>query len=165
MSLNQLLLSLQHSQLGNLIGTGPWVFPSIETVHVLSLAIVFGSIAILDLRLLGLASRKGAVSMISHEVLPFTWIAFAISAVSGSLLFVSNAPGYIANLQFRWKFILMALAAINMLVFHFGAYRTVLQWDNKLPPPPAARLAGGLSLLLWLAIIVMGRWTGYTMQS
>lgn len=164
MSLSDFAELLQHSSLGTLVASGPWVFPIVETIHVLSLAAVFGSIAMLDLRLLGITSRDGAVSTISHEVLPLTWIAFAVAALSGTLLFMSNASAYAANLQFRLKFLFMALAAVNMLAFHLGAYRQVSQWDHQLPPPNAARIAGALSILLWLTIIVFGRWTGYTMS-
>jgi hypothetical protein len=57
----------------------------------------------------------------------------------------------------------MALAGMNMLVFHFGAYRKVLDWDRRLPPPAAARVAGALSLALWIVVIFMGRWTGFTL--
>lgn len=156
---------LQHSSLGSLVASGPWVFPIIETIHVLSLATVFGSIAILDLRLLGITSRDGTVSAISHEVLPLTWLAFAIAALSGTLLFMSNASAYAANLQFRLKLLFMVLAGVNMLVFHLGAYRRLPQWDRMSPPPRAARIAGALSILLWLAVIVLGRWTGYTMSA
>jgi hypothetical protein len=164
MSLSDVADVLQHSSLGTLVASGPWVFPVVETIHVLSLATVFGSIAMLDLRLLGITSKDGAVSSLSHEVLPVTWLAFAVAAVSGILLFLSNASAYAANLQFRLKFLFMGLAAVNMLAFHFGAYRRVSQWDYQLPPPNTARIAGALSILLWLTIIVFGRWTGYTMS-
>lgn len=164
MTLSGSLQLLQHSSLGTAVATVPWVFPITETIHVLSLAVVFGSIAMLDLRLVGISSRTGAVSVISHEVLPFTWVAFAVATLSGTLLFISNASGYAANRQFQLKFLFIALAGVNMLAFHLGAYRSVSQWDHRMPPPNAARIAGVLSIVLWLTIIVFGRWTGYTMS-
>jgi hypothetical protein len=57
----------------------------------------------------------------------------------------------------------MALAAVNMLAFHFGAFRRVAEWDDALPPPPAARTAGVLSISLWIAVVFFGRWIGFTM--
>ena len=142
-------------------GDWQWAFPIIETFHVISLALVFGSIAMVDLRLLGLASRASAVSKLSAEVLPYTWVAFALAVITGTTLFVSNPRVYFHNLQFELKFLCMFLAGINMLVFHFGAYRNVLQWDHRLPPPLAARVAGGLSILLWVGVIFFGRWIGF----
>ena len=77
------------------------------------------------------------------------------------MMFMSKALTYAGNFDFRMKFIFMALAALNMLVFHFGAYRRVADWDMG-RPPAAARLAGGLSISFWLAVIFFGRWIGFT---
>jgi hypothetical protein len=164
MTLQAFLGALQNSPVGLAIsgntGSG-WWFPNIETIHVLAISLVFGSILMVDLRLLGLTGRDSAVSRLSGEILPYTWIAFAIAVVSGTLLFISKAQIYFYNLQFELKFLFMALAGLNMLVFHRGAYRRVLEWDNKLPPPPAARLAGALSIAFWVGVIFMGRWIGF----
>jgi hypothetical protein len=138
-----------------------WLFPIVETLHVMSLAIVVGSIAMIDLRLLGIASRESSVARLSNEVLPWTWTAFCFAAVFGSLLFISNATVYAGNTAFRLKFVCMGLAGINMLVFHFGAYRQVARWDVG-QPPMGAKVAGALSLVLWIAVVFFGRWTGFT---
>src|SRR5882757_3107844 len=106
----------------------PWLFPTVETLHVISLALVFGSIVSVDLRLVGLASRNSAVSKLSKEVLPYTWTAFICAVVTGTLMFISKAHIYFYNLQFQLKFLCMFLAGVNMAVFHFGAYRHVREW-------------------------------------
>jgi hypothetical protein len=139
-----------------------WLFPIVETLHVISLAMVFGSIVMVDLRLAGATSRNSAVSRLSGEVLPYTWGAFICAVVTGTLLFVSKAHVYFYNLQFQLKFLCMFLAGVNMAVFHFGAYRHVLEWDERRPPPRAARLAGALSIALWTGVIFFGRWIGFT---
>jgi hypothetical protein len=126
---------------GELPGT-EWLFPIIETLHVMALTIVVGSIAMMDLRLLGIASRNSAVSRLSNEVLPWTWTAWAVAAVFGTLMF-------------------MGLAGLNMLIFHFGAYRQVVRWDEG-EPPMSAKTAGALSLLLWIGVVFFGRWVGFT---
>lgn len=164
MSLHDFLHSLQNSPVALAISgntSSGWWFPNIETIHVLAITLVFGSVLMVDLRLLGVTGRDSAVSKLSHEILPFTWVAFAMAVISGTLLFVSKAQIYFYNLQFELKFLFMALAGVNMMVFHLGAYRRVLQWDNDLPPPVAARLAGALSIALWVAVIFMGRWIGF----
>jgi hypothetical protein len=164
MGLNGLLQAIQASSLGTAVsgdsGNG-WLFPNIETIHVMSITMVFGSILMVDLRLLGVATRNSPVSRLSREVLPYTWTAFIIAMISGVLLFTSKAPVYFHNLQFQLKFLFMALAGVNMLTFHLGAYRHVLDWDNALPPPLAARFAGAVSIALWVAVIFMGRWIGF----
>lgn len=162
MALADFLMWLQQSPVGIAVGSWPWVFPNVETLHVLSLTMVFGSILMVDLRLLGLAEASSRISRLSQEVLPYTWIAFLCAVITGTLLFTSKAQTYFYNPQFQLKFACMALAGINMLVFHFGAYRRVLQWDTAQPPPAGARVAGALSIILWTATIFFGRWTGFT---
>jgi hypothetical protein len=138
------------------------LFPNIETVHVLSLAVVFGSILMVDLRLLGVTSRGTPIADLSAEVLPYTWGAFGLAVITGTLMFMSKAHIYFYNLQFRLKFLCMFLAGVNMLVFHFGAYRSVRKWDTTFPTPGAARAAGALSIGLWVGVIFFGRWIGFT---
>jgi len=163
MTIDQLLALIEHTEFATFIRVGDWGFPLDECLHVLSIATVFGSILMMDLRLLGLASRDSAITRLSKEVLPYTWIAFACAVVSGSVMFMSKATLYWHNPQFELKFLFMALAAANMLVFHFGAFRRVADWDEVLPPPPAARLAGALSISLWITVVFFGRWIGFTM--
>ena len=162
MTIDQLLKLIEHTALATFVREGDWWFPLDECLHVLSITAVFGSILMMDLRLLGLASRDSAVSRLSNEVLPYTWIAFACAVITGTIMFISKAQVYWHNPQFELKFLFMALAGANMLVFHFGAFRRVAQWDTLLPPPPAARLAGALSISLWIAVVFFGRWIGFT---
>jgi hypothetical protein len=162
MNIDQLLDLIQHTALATIVREGDWWFPLAECLHVLSIATVFGSILMMDLRLIGLASRDSAVTKLSNEVLPYTWAAFVCEVISGTTMFISKAGVYWHNPQFQLKFLFMALAAANMLSFHFGAFRRVAAWDDALPPPPAARLAGALSISLWIIVVVFGRWIGFT---
>lgn len=137
------------------------LFPIIETVHVLALTLVVGSIAMLDLRLLGVSNRNRGVLDLSAETLPWTWMAFVAASVSGALLFTSAATKYYGNVPFRVKMVLLVLAGVNMGVFHFTAYRGAHAWNMTLPTPVAARIAGGLSLVFWIGVVVFGRWIGF----
>ena len=139
-----------------------YLFAVIETVHVIALVLVFGSIAVVDLRLLGISSRGHSVHQLSKDVLPVTWIAFGFAVMSGSLLFISKATTYAADWPFRFKFCFMVLAGLNMLIFQFITSRSVSEWDLASPAPRTARLAGGLSLLFWIGVIACGRWVGFT---
>ena len=161
MTIRDICVWLEESQLGLAITESEWLFPAIETLHVMALALVFGSIAMLDLRLLGVANRDRGVAQLSEEVLPWTWSAFVVAAITGALMFISAATSYYDNVPFRLKLVLLALAGLNMAVFQFTAFRTVSNWNLALPPPQAARIAGSLSLLLWVSVIVAGRWVGF----
>lgn len=152
---------LEATPLAVAITESEWLFPTIETVHVLALTMVFGSIAMLDLRLLGVASRNRGAMQMTNETLPWTWIAFVVAAISGALLFVSAATKYYDNVPFRIKVVLLAMAGVNMAVFHLTGYRSVALWDRSLPTPRAARIASGLSLLLWVGVVFAGRWVGF----
>jgi hypothetical protein len=145
---------------GDIPGT-EWVFPIVETAHVIALALVFGSITLVDARLLGFAQRGTPVSKVAAELLPLTWIAWSAAAIFGTLMFMSRAVTYAGNLQFRMKFLCMALAGVNMLIFQFGVFRDVEKWDMS-DSPTAAKLAGALSITFWIGVIFFGRWTGFT---
>ena len=138
-----------------------WLFPVIETVHVLALTLVVGSIATVDLRLLGVTSCQRPITDVAADVLPLTWGAFGIAVVSGFLMFSSAAVKYSTDGPFRLKLVLLALAGMNMSIFHSVTYRRVLEW-NDTAPSPAAKMAGAISLLLWIGIVFCGRWVGFT---
>lgn len=145
---------------GDLPGT-EWMFPIIETLHVFCLTIVFGTIAMVDMRLLGLVSRQSPFTKLYRELIPWIWWAFAGAVLFGTILATGKIQDYAHSPQFIAKFVLMALAGANMVVFHFGAYRDVASWDKVVPTPARARLAGALSLTLWIGVIFLGRWVGF----
>jgi uncharacterized membrane protein len=161
MSIFDICTWLENSSLAVAIAESEWLFPTIETVHVLSLTMVFGSIAMLDLRLLGLANRTSGVRQLSEEILPWTWTAFVIAAISGVLMFISAATKYFDNIPFRIKILLLALAGLNMAVFQTTGYRSVAAWNDDVKTPRAARIAAGVSMALWIGVVFAGRWIGF----
>jgi hypothetical protein len=163
-SLTELMEWLQATSWAVFIHTTPWAFTTIELVHVFAISLVIGSIAIVDLRLLGVASTKRPFTELAGAVLPFTWAAFALAVLAGSLLFISQATAYFTNTMFRIKILMIVLAGINMLIFELITVRGVQDWDRKPIPAPAARLAGGLSITCWLLVVIFGRWTGFTVM-
>lgn len=141
--------------------SGSW-FPWIESIHVIALTLVVGSIVILDLRLIGVTSRRESLRRLTAELLPLTWSAFAVAALTGLLLFASNAVRYVGNTFFLLKMALLLLAGLNMLLFHLRTQRSAQHWDSDVTPPPAARFAGAASITLWVGIVAFGRWIGFT---
>jgi hypothetical protein len=136
-------------------------FPLVESLHVIAIAIVAGTLFIVDSRLIGLTSLKLPFTHVSDRLLPWTWVAFAASVVTGTLMFIGNATGYYENTPFRVKMALLVLAGVNMLLFQLVTFRGVSTWDSD-RPPFAARLAGVVSISLWCGIIGFGRWIGFS---
>jgi len=163
-SLAELMEWLQASSLAVFIHRKPWAFTTVELVHVFAISLVVGTIAMVDLRLLGLASTKRPFTELARQVLPCTWVAFAVAVIAGSLLFISQATAYFASTTFRIKMFIIVLAGINMLIFELITIRGVQEWDLKPVPPPPARLAGGISLACWVLVVIFGRWTGFTVM-
>jgi hypothetical protein len=141
-----------------------WVFPAIESVHVIAITLVVGSILIVDLRVLGWASRDERVTHIAGSILPWTWGVFCVAVISGFSLFAAKAHTYFANFNFEAKMVLMAMAFLNMLVFHLIPYRSVRCWDIERPAPFLAKFACAVSVTLWVLIVAMGRWIGFSIE-
>lgn len=160
-NLKGLFEAIEATSVGVAVRESTWMFPTFETIHVLALVLVIGSIAIVDLRLLGLASRERGVKELSDDVLPWTWTSFLVAAITGALLFSSAATRYAEMIQFQVKMLLIVLAGINMILFHFITYSKVSQWNHTLPAPLAARVAGALSLFFWISVVTFGRWMGF----
>jgi phosphoglycerol transferase MdoB-like AlkP superfamily enzyme len=150
---------LQTSALG--VAVSEVWFPYLESIHVIALALVFGTIVIVDTRLIGWTSRHLRFTYLSERLLPWTWGAFIVAVLTGSALFTSNPEGYAGNGPFVTKMLLLLLAGLNMLYFHKVTYREVAAWDAG-EPPRAARLAGMSSLAIWVLIVTLGRWIGFT---
>ena len=148
--------------LSDTIRASALAFPWLESVHVLAITLVLGSIAVVDLRLLGLASMGRPVSTLIKQVLPITWVAFGFAVLTGGAMFLSNAVDYAHNLPFQMKMLLLLLAGLNMLLFHFVTYRGIGSWNESRQTPIGARCAGGVSVAVWLGVVAFGRWIGFT---
>jgi len=157
--------ALEGSGLGQAMRQWLWLYPSVEVVHLVGIGLLFGSIAVLDLRLLGL-SRHIPVRVLARHVLPWTAASFLLVIPSGFLMFTAHASEFIESEVFILKMLLIMAAGLNAALFHSITFRTADVWDSEamrgLPPPPSARLAGALSLLIWISVIACGRLLAYT---
>ena len=142
------------------IGGTSW-FPFLESVHVITAALVLGSILMVDLRLLGLAAMKYSISTLSKELVPWTWGAFVIATITGLGMFITRAASHVVNPAFQWKLVLLALAGVNMAYFHLRIYKNIAQLDDSNPTPNQLKIFGGLSLFLWSGVMLAGRWVGH----
>ena len=143
---------------------GPtWLFPFFESVHVLAATFVVGSILMLDLRLLGFAGRSYSVTQIARDVIRWTIGAFIVAVSSGLAMFITQPTRYMDNPAFRVKLVLLLFAVLNMVVFHSWSKRSIAGWNTG-RASPAARWAGGVSLVLWIGVMLSGRWTGHLLE-
>ena len=137
-----------------------WAYPALETIHVLGLGLVVGSILAFDLRLLGW-HRELPVASLGRHLLPWVWTGFLLNAASGALLFASDAVEFAANASFRVKMVLIVLAGLNALWFQARVAPGMAAWNLTVPPPAGARLAALVSITLWVAIVTAGRMMAY----
>jgi hypothetical protein len=156
------LKTLEDSGLATDIRKSLYVFPFLESIHVMALAVVFGTILVVDLRILGFASKDRSFARLSAELLKFTWGAFAVSVLTGIAMFTTNARVYAHNTAFLVKMALLLLAGINMAVFHLTAERSVARWDRGASAPGIGKMTAALSIMLWVGIIFAGRVIGFT---
>jgi hypothetical protein len=153
---------LEASGLAARIRDSLFLFPLLESIHVFGLALVFGTIAIIDLRLLGIASIERPFQRMASDILKWTWAAFALTAATGALMFITNATVYYHNFYFRTKMLLLVLTGINMLVFELTAGRTIHSWNTAPTTPRVGKAVAALSLVMWIGVIFMGRLIGFT---
>jgi hypothetical protein len=134
----------------------------VEATHVVAAVLLFGTVLVVDLRLLGLADARRAFTRISRETLPLVWLAFIVSVITGSLMFAASPQTYFGNTAFRLKALALLGAGLNMTLFHSKTRRGAADWDQNRSARRVERVAGLLSVVLWAAVVLLGRWIGFT---
>ncbi len=162
MDISQWLKGLEATSFATGIRDSLYIFPILESAHVMALSVVFGTILIVDLRVLGIASARRPFARMSSELLRITWAAFVLAASTGTLMFITNARVYASNTSFRLKMVLLVAAGLNMALFHLTAGRSIARWDRAAAAPACGKLTATLSLALWIAVIFAGRIIGFT---
>ena len=125
-------------------------FPVVESLHFIGLALSVGTIAIVDLRLLGIAMRRQSASELAADLDKWTWIGLALMLITGPLMFSADAVNYHYNPAFQFKMVCLLLA----LVFYFTLHRYATRPET---PSLLANLAGAVSLALWICVVAAGR--------
>jgi hypothetical protein len=162
MDVTSWLTAVQQSALAAGVRDSQLLFLAVQALHLVAMALVFGTIVVVDLRLLGMASTTRPFDRVAADIMKWTWAAFALSAVTGALMFITNATVYVHNPYFRVKVVLLVMAGLNVVVFQLTAWRSVERWSSARVAPGLARAAALVSLVVWLAVIVAGRMIGFT---
>jgi hypothetical protein len=138
-----------------------YMYPLVESAHVLTLTLFLGMAIMLDLRLLGVALRRVPMTDIKRRLGPWMVAGFVVMVATGALLFYAIPVRSYQSIFFRIKVVALVLAGLNAYVFHTTIDRRVAEWDLAPRPPRAARRAGATSLVLWAVIVVAGRMIAY----
>ena len=132
-----------------------WGWPTVESIHFIGLTLLFGTIAVWDLRLLGLLKRVSIAEL--HRLVPFAVLGFLINATSGSMFLMTEPNQYVYNPAFQFKLLLLAIAGLNVLVFYATVFRRLRALAPGDAVPRIVKLFGATSLICWIGVIVCGR--------
>ena len=152
---------LEQTPLATAISESVWLFPFIEGSHILALPISVGMIVMFDLRLLGLAFRSAPTSRMFADVLRWSKVGFAVMFITGGLLFMTQAGKAYGNAFFRTKLLLLLILGINAAAYQIIFYPKMAEWETGGRAPLGARVCSGLSLIVWIGVIVCGRTMAY----
>ena len=160
MDLGALLETLELSSLAGAMKHSLWLYPIVEITHIAGFALLVGTVAAFDLRLLGFA-RSSSIRALERSLLPWAWVALLLIVPSGVAMFSAHAGDFAGNPAFRVKLLLLLAAGLNALLFHAGVFRSVAAWDQHVPTPRAAKFSAVLSLAIWIGVISCGRLIAY----
>jgi hypothetical protein len=145
------------SWLGTTISDSIWLFPAVETIHILAMAIMFGALLVLNLRLVGLGMTHQSLPMLAKTLMPFVNWGIVIMLLSGYAMFCSGALKYYSNDGFKFK--MACLAAV--LIFQSTIYRSLLKKEDSQRSLAMGGGAAFLNFLLWFGVGAGGRAIGF----
>ena len=138
-----------------------YMYPWIESAHVLSICFFIGILLFVDLRLMGVAFTKLPISEMNKKVLPWSLFGFGLMALTGFLLFYAIPVRSYQNIFFRFKVILILFAGLNAFLFHRQMKREGMNWDEGKSIPKSVHLKAAASLVIWSGVIISGRMIAY----
>ena len=163
MSFDHFLHWLDATQFSAVMRESVWAEPIVETIHVLTLTLFLGFVLLLDLRLLDVVLRRKRVSEMFEQFNPWLFRGFAIMVVTGLLLFSADPVNFYSTLFFKAKMIMLVLAGLNVALFNATLGRRINEWDPAPVTPWKVKLAGAVSLVLWISIVACGRGIAYAL--
>jgi hypothetical protein len=163
--INQVITSfcnwLSNTQLSAWEGGQDWLIPVSQSVHIICVSLLVGTIGRLDLRLLGVFGTNQAVSEMTRRYVPWMWRLLLVLLFTGILQTIAEPTRELMNPSFRWKMFLLAVVLLSTWWLVEQLKTKSVQWDS-LPVSGASRLVGGVSIFCWVVIVLLGRWIAYT---
>ena len=158
--LQEFVFWLEQTSLSQTIQIVPWIIPTVQTIHILAIAAVIGSMGFLDLRVLGIAGRGQSLASVRDRLLPWLWRGLIVLLLTGIVMMIGEPGRSLVNPIFQLKMVLLVIAAV-MTVLCARALRQVDGQSEQASAPAIAKLAAIISLVLWIAIVFAGRWIAY----
>lgn len=155
-----LLGALEEGGIASAMRDSLWLFPLVETMHIIGFSILVGAVVMFDLRILGI-SKRISVRLLARHLLPWSVAALLLIVPTGTLMFASEASELVGNRAFVVKMLLLMLAGTNSAAFHLGSFRNAELWDQNAPAPMGAKLHAVASMLIWAGVITCGRLIAY----
>jgi hypothetical protein len=137
-----------------------WLYPIIEILHIIGLAVLVGAAVLFDFRLLGV-SRSISVKALAGHLLVWARRSLILIVPTGLMMFTAHATEMASNPAFQIKMVLLCAAGINAAAFHAGVFHGVAAWDSGAPAPRSAKASAILSLCFWAGVITCGRLLAY----
>jgi hypothetical protein len=152
---------IEKSPLGAGVRDSVWIFPVVESIHILGIVLLAFTASLIDLRLLGLGLlRRRPLAEISRQLLPWAWGAIVLMLVTGVLLFASEAASKCyESTAFYIKMALLGLAVVNAAFSYHAVNRHAEQWDSN--PPSLTKILAVCSLVAWAGVVFAGRGIAY----
>lgn len=152
---------LEATPLSHAMRSSLWLYPIVEIVHIVGFVTLVGSVAMFDVRVLGI-SRSLPVQVLGRHLLRWSVASLVLVIPAGLMMFSAHPHDFVANRIFQIKLTLIAAAAANAILFHLGVYRSVAAWNRDVPAPALAKGQAVASLAIWIAVISCGRLLAYT---
>src|SRR5450432_3756840 len=162
LGLSELCKWLAATPLSHAIQTAGWIIPTLQTIHILSVAAVFSAAILVDLRIWRLIERDQPLPAVARRFLPTIWPVLLILLVTGSLLIVGEPRRSLLNSTFYLKMALLALAIVLTAGLQRSISSSPNSWDSDRRRRITGRFAATLSILVWCGILFAGRWIAYT---
>jgi hypothetical protein len=138
-----------------------WVIPTVQTIHILCVAIVVTYSAMLDLRLMGVAGKGRSIARMTRDAMPWIWNALKLLATTGTILIIAEPARELTNAAFWLKMSLLAVGVVLTILVQRGVGKDEDYWESSASRRRMARFVAAISLLLWISIASAGRWIGY----
>ena len=151
---------LDDTPLSHWIAETTWVYPTLETMHTVGMALLIGSLGLIDLRVLGFKPELPLLE--TQRLLPLAWLGFTLNAFSGTLLFISDSVMFYSSYTFRIKIVLIILGGINAALLGHKVFQAPAPGAVPAPPTVGAKWIAGTSLVFWFGAIIAGRLIAYT---
>ena len=152
---------LANTPISMVIQSVSWIIPVVQSIHIMAVTIVVGSVLAVDMKLLGVVGRGSPISGATRRFLPWIWVALVVLLLTGSILTMAEPRRELINIVFRLKMALILVVCAVTGAFQVTVSRNASAWGDRPSNQWQARLLAVGTLAVWIAIVFCGRWIAY----